>query len=254
MKPRGIYGQFCPVALAAEVLAERWTPLVVRELLGGARRFADIHRGVPQMSPTMLSRRLRELEQAEVLVRRLTRGRKIEYHLTEAGRALFPIIMDFAVWGQRFARMRIRPGEVDPGLLMWELRRWMDLSAMPAGRSVVLFRFPDADKKHQCWWLVAEGGEVELCVQHPGFGTDLVVDADTATLARLWRGDLSTAQALTSGKLRLSGSPKLAGSFERWIGLSSLTRPRKTGPLPPPRRIAAGSSRKSQGPKTDAKF
>ncbi len=239
MKPKGTYGQFCPVALTSELLAEKWTPLVVRELITGSRRFADIHRGVPLMSPTMLTRRLRELEQAEVVVRRFSRDRKIEYHLTRAGQALGPIVMGFASWGKRFARMRIRPGDVDPSLLIWEIRRWIDTSALPMTRSVILFRFPQASKRRQFWWLVAQAGEVDLCLQSPGLEVDLTVDADMAMLARVWRGDVSADQAVGSGKIRLSGSPQLARTFGRWIGISPMVRPRKMGPLPPPRMALA---------------
>lgn len=242
MKPKGTYGQFCPVALTSEVLAERWTPLVIRELITGSRRFADIHRGVPLMSPTMLTRRLRELEHAEVVVRRLSRDRKIEYHLTRAGRALIPIVMQFGTWGKEFARLRIRPGDVDPGLLIWEIRRYMDPTILPVARTVILFRFPQAAKKRQLWWLVAEKGEVDLCVQNPGFEVDLTVDADMAELARLWRGDVSVEQAVRSGRIQLSGSPLLARTFGRWVGINPGVRPRKIPPLPPPRKAMASAS------------
>src|SRR5882672_2724729 len=239
MKAKGTYGQFCPVALTCELLAEKWTPLVVRELIMGSRRFADIHRGVPQMSPTMLTRRLRELERAEVIVRRLSKDSKIEYQLTHAGQALGPIVMDFATWGRRFAKLRLRPGEVDPAYLLWELRRWMDVSALPRGRSVILFRFPDASPRRRNWWLVATDGDVEICLQSPGYDVDLTVDGDTATMARLWRGDVTAAHAVSSGKIRLDGSAVLARSFGRWVGITMMARPRKTGPLPPPKGAAS---------------
>jgi DNA-binding HxlR family transcriptional regulator len=240
MKAKGTYGQFCPVALTSELLAERWTPLVIRELCTGSRRFGDIQRGVPRMSPTMLSRRLRELERAEIVVRRLTRTSKIEYQLTEAGKALGPIVMAFASWGKKFAHLRIQPGEVDPALLIWELRGGMDVTALPETRSVILFRFPDASRRRQCWWLVARAGDVEICLTHPGFDVDLTVDADTATLARLWRGDVSVEQALRSGKIRRDGSETLRRSFGRWVGVSPMVRARKIGPLAPPQLAAGG--------------
>lgn len=242
MKAKGTYGQFCPVALTSELLAEKWTPLVLRELITGSRRYADIHRGVPLMSPTMLARRLRELERAEVVVRRLSRDGKIEYLLTRAGQALTPIVMGFAKWGKEFARMRIRPGDVDPGLLIWEIRRWMDTSALPKTRSVILFRFPQASKRRQFWWLVAEKGEVDLCLLSPGLDVDLTVDADMPTLARVWRGDVTVDQAIRSGKIRMTGSSQLARTFGRWIGISPFVRPRKMGPLPPPRMALAALS------------
>ncbi len=242
MKAKGSYGQFCPVALTSELLAEKWTPLVLRELILGSRRFADVHRGVPLMSPTMLTRRLRELEHAEVVVRRLSRDGKMEYHLTKAGQALTPIVMGFAKWGKDFARMRMRPGDVDPGLLIWEIRRWIDTSALPKSRSVILFRFPQASRRRQFWWLVAERGEVDLCLLSPGLDVDLTIDADLPTLARLWRGDVTAQQAVGSGKIRMSGSAQLARTFGRWIGISPLVRPSKSGPLPPPRMALAAVS------------
>lgn len=242
MNAKGTYGQFCPVALTSELLAEKWTPLVLRELITGSRRYADIHRGVPLMSPTMLARRLRELEQGEVVVRRLSRDGKIEYHLTRAGHALTPIVMGFASWGKQFAKMRMRPDDVDPGLLVWEMRRWMDTTALPKTRSVILFRFPQASKRRQLWWLVVENGDVDLCLLSPGLDVDLTVDADMPTLARMWRGDVTAAQAVSSGKIRLSGSPQLAKSFGRWIGISPMVRPRKIGPLPPPRMALSAVS------------
>ena len=190
------------------------------------------------MSPTMLTRRLRELEHAEIVVRRFSKDAKIEYHLTRAGQALGPIVMGFASWGKEFAKLRILPGEVDPALLIWEIRRWVDVSVLPKGRSVILFRFPDASKRRQCWWLVAQEGDVDLCLQNPGFEVDLTVDAEMPTLARLWRGDVTAGQAVASGKIRLNGSAILSRSFGRWIGVSPMVRASKHGPLPPPRKLA----------------
>ena len=168
------YGQFCPVSKAAEILNERWTILIVRELLCGSRRFNDLRRGVPLMSPSLLSHRLKELQEHGVIERRClgsTRGG--EYCLTPAGEELRPIVMFFGEWGQRWVRSQIREDDLDAGLLMWDMRRTIDAAAFPPERTAVEFEFFDAPKAERLWWLVVHEGEVELCFDDPGFPVDL---------------------------------------------------------------------------------
>ena len=145
------YGQFCPVAKAAEIVAERWTPLVLRELLCGSRRFNDLHRGVPLMSRTLLAGRLERLEDAGI-VRSATRarGRGREYHLTAAGEELRPLIECLGEWGQRWARAQVGRGDLDPGLLMWDIHRRVNLEALPPERVVVRFDFRGVPATVRC--------------------------------------------------------------------------------------------------------
>lgn len=215
------YGQYCPVAKAAEILAERWTPLVVRELLHGSHRFNDLRRGVPLMSASLLSQRLKELEWVGVVERRQgSDGRSCAYHLTQAGKALQPIIEAFGTWGQRFVRSKFDQQDLDPSLLMWDMRRSIRADLLPAGRVLIRFEFPDQSANKRYWWLLKERDDLDLCLQDPGFEVDLTVAADLRTMTRVWMGDLAIADALRTGALRLLGSPVLRLSFPDWIGLS----------------------------------
>ena len=218
------YGQFCPVAKAAEIFAERWTPLVLRELACGSRRFIDLQRGVPLMSRTLLAQRLRQLESAG-LVRSAAKanGRGHEYFLTPAGEELRPVIDGLGVWGQRWARSQMSPGDLDPGLLMWDIHRRLNVERLPARRVVVLFDFRGVPKHWQhvrSFWLVIQRAEVDLCLKSPGYEVDLVVDADLATLTKVWMGDLRLGDAMRSGLVRLEGPTALVRAFPGWLALS----------------------------------
>jgi DNA-binding HxlR family transcriptional regulator len=220
------YGQFCPVAQAAEVLAERWTPLVLRELVYGSRRFNDIHRGVPLMSSSLLVRRLRTLEAAGV-VERVARenGHGHEYVLTTAGEELRPLVELLGLWGERWLRREIDDEDADAALLMWAVRRSVVPRAKPAERTVVHFRFSDAPPKKRFWWLVLTPGEnADLCLSDPGHGIDLTVRTDPRTLARIYMGDTGLARALHERTLGLEGPEHLVRGFPRWFGLSPLAR------------------------------
>jgi DNA-binding HxlR family transcriptional regulator len=234
------FGQFCPVAIASEVLAERWTPILVRELLAGAEQFNEIHRGLPLISRALLARRLRELEAAGVIsIEALPSGRGHRYRLTEAGAELRPVIEALAAWGQR-RTARFERRNLDPGLLMWNLRRRVALERLPERRVVARFRFggvPSTHRGPRTFWLVLERSEVDLCVVDPGFEIDLYVQADLATLARVWLGDLGFDAALRSRKIELEGPRDLVRSFTSWWLLSAFAGiPRPAGP-------AAGEAR-----------
>ncbi|MGH8072338.1 MAG: winged helix-turn-helix transcriptional regulator [Candidatus Entotheonellia bacterium] len=215
------YGQYCPVAKAAEILAERWTPLVVRELLHGSHHFNDLRRGVPLVSASLLSQRLKELEWAGVVVRRQEpEGRSYTYHLTPAGEALRPIIEALGIWGQRFVHSNFEPQDLDPRLLMWDMRRSIRADLLPPRRVLIRFEFPDQPANKRCWWLLKERDDLDLCLQDPGFDVDLTVSVDLRTMTRVWLGDLAIADALRTGALTLKGSAVLRLSFPDWIGLS----------------------------------
>lgn len=218
------YGQFCPVAKAAEIFAERWTPLVLRELVCGSRRFCDLHRGVPRMSRTLLAQRLRQLEHAGIVRSAAkAKGRGQEYFLTEAGEELRPLIEGLGRWGQRWARSQIHADDLDPGLVMWDIHRRVTIERLPAQRVVVLFDFRDVPKAWRMtrsFWLILQRPDVDLCLKDPGFEVDLVVDADLAALTKVWMGDARLVDAMRSGLVRLEGPRVLVRAFPGWLGLS----------------------------------
>ena len=216
------YGQFCPVALASEILTRRWTPLVVRELLCGSPRFNEIRRGVPRMSPSLLSTRLDELQDAGIVERVSVEGSEYdEYRLTPAGEELRPIVEGLGTWGRRWISGDLTDEELDVELLMWDVRRRIDVERAPRGRTVVHFRFHDEPENRRDYWVVVEAdGEVDLCVKDPGYEVDLEVVTDVATMTGVWVGDLRFAEVLRRGDVELRGSPQLRRSFPEWLGLS----------------------------------
>ena len=216
------YGQFCPIAQAAEVLTERWTPLVIREIaLTGSRRFNDIQRGVPLMSSSLLSKRLRQLERAGIIERRpRPDGRASDYHLTRAGEELAPVVAQMGIWSERWLRRPILEETPDTGLLMWWMRGTVRADALPAGRTVIHFRFPDAAEKLRYFWLVVP--EADLCLSDPGFGVDITVTGSARTVTAVWMGDLALSSALKSKAIELDGPRQLVRSFPSWFGLHPL--------------------------------
>jgi DNA-binding HxlR family transcriptional regulator len=222
------YGQFCTVARAAEVLCERWTPLVVRELLCGSRRFNDLHRGVPRMSTSLLSQRLQTLEAAGV-IQRTAVGKVWEYGLTEAGEQLRPIVMALGHWGATWIGSRLRDDELDAGLLMWDIRRFVRVDECPPHPVVIQFQLHDAHEGERAWWLVVEHGVVDLCRDDPGRELTLVVNASLRALTEVWGGDLTSEQALASGDVRVHGGQRDAERLWHWLGTSAFAPSRMRG-------------------------
>ena len=216
------YGQFCPVALAAEVLAERWTPLVIRELLMGSVRFNDLQRGVPRMSSSLLARRLKELQHAGIIERRRGARAGSEYHLTPAGRELFPIIEKMGLWAQRWLRHElVDAANLDPDLLMWDIRRTVLKTAPPDERRYVAqFQLSGVPASRRRYWLVFERGHIDLCYRHPGFEVDLFVEASLRVLTEIWLGHTTIDRALDADRLRLDGARRDIAAFRSWFSLS----------------------------------
>ena len=214
------YGQFCTVARGAEALCERWTPLAVRELLCGSKRFNDLHRGVPRMSTSLLAQRLRHLEQIGV-VRRTATGKVWEYSLTEAGDELRPIIMALGHWGARWIGGGVRDDELDVGLLMWDVRRSVRVAEFPPRPVVIHFLFQDARSGEHAWWLVVENGVRDLCREDPGRELTLVVKSSVRALTEVWRGDRTPREVIQTRELRIEGPSKDAESLWRWMGAST---------------------------------
>lgn len=212
------YGQFCPVAKAMEVLDERWTLLVVRELLSGSRHFNELRRGVPRMSPALLSKRLRTLMRYGV-VERYEDGNRVSYVLTSAGKELQPLVEALGRWGTRWMP-ELGDEDLDPHLLMWDVRRNVDLAAVPGGRTVIRFTFIDLTSGDRDRWLIITPDAVDLCDVDPGHGAGITVETALRTLTAIWRGDLQWQDALRSGDLRLDGRPELRKALPRWLKLS----------------------------------
>jgi DNA-binding HxlR family transcriptional regulator len=220
------HGQFCTVARSAQVLCERWTPLVLRELLCGSRRFNDLHRGVPRMSSSLLAQRLRQLEDFGV-VRRTALGNVWEYSLTPAGEDLRPIIMALGHWGARWIGSRLRKDELDAGLLMWDVRRSVHVEVCPATPVIVNFRFRDARAGERQWWLVVEDGTVDLCRDDPGRDVTVVVDATVRGLTEVWSGDRTPEESIIAGTIRIDGAQRDAARLWKWLGASAFAPTRR---------------------------
>ena len=234
------YGQYCPVARASEILADRWTPLIVRELLAGVLHFNELDRGLPGISRALLVERLRRLERTGVVVRRPGPiGNLTEYHLTPAGRELQRVIDAVGGWGARWAFGDPRPSELDPIVLLWWMRRRARRDQLPRQRIVVQLDFRGA--RSGSFWLILEQTDVSVCLQHPRFDVDLRVDADIAAFYRVWLGRTPLDQAVREGHVRLEGVPALVRAFPRWFAWSPMAASVRAATRTPARRRAARS-------------
>ncbi len=220
------YSQFCPVAMTAEIFCQRWTVLVLREMFCGSTRFNDLRRGVPRMSPSLLSKRLIELKEAAVIVEvpsEKTSG--TEYHLTAAGEQLRPIVMAMGHWGQRWIESRLSLKNLDASLLMWDMRRWLEPKPLPKRRIVIRFHYEDAKKGNQTFWLVVDpDGAVDLCSTDPGFEVDLFVASPLRSMTAIWMGLTTVKQEIENGTLVIDGSHEIASTMQSWLGLSPFAR------------------------------
>jgi DNA-binding HxlR family transcriptional regulator len=224
------YGQFCPVAMAAEVLCTRWTVVLLREMIAGSTRFNDLRRGVPRMSPALLSQRLKHLEKAGVISRVKVAGEPglFEYQLTRSGRDLQSLIEGFGVWGQRWVGTQLSLQNLDPQLLMWDMRRNLDPKPMPRRRSTIQFLYPEVPQARRKWWLiVASGKAVDLCSVDPGYDVDLYVSSDLKTMTAIWMGVETVRKALHDRRMKLVGDKHLASSMQTWLGLSPFATEKK---------------------------
>jgi DNA-binding HxlR family transcriptional regulator len=213
------YAQYCPVAKATEILGDRWTLLIMREMLGGASGFNELQRGLPGISRSVLADRMRALERAEVIERRTgPTGRTLAYRLTAAGRDLQPVVQAIGEWGATWSFTDPRPEELDPDLLIVWMARHVDRRRLPPGRTVVQFDFRDPRRR---FWMVLEPSEVSVCLQHPGFAVDLEVEVDTATLYRVYLGQAELSDARRAGALAMSGPRALQRGFGRWFTWSA---------------------------------
>jgi len=224
------YNQFCPVAMASEILCARWTLVVLRELIVGSTRFNELRRGVPRMSPALLSKRLKDLEAAGIVTRTPVRGEPdvFEYRLTKAGRDLQPVVEAIGIWGHRWIETEASLANLDANLLMWDMRRNIDPAPMPRRRSTIEVIFSDQPAARRKFWLVVEPGkEVDLCSVDPGFEVDLYLATDLRTMTEIWMGYTSIARAKEQGRLTVTGDRQLEGKLKSWLTLSRFAKVEK---------------------------
>lgn len=217
------YGQFCPVAKAAEIIGEKWNLIILRELICGNYTFNELRHGMPKMSPTLLSRRLKELE-AEKIIRKVpTPGSRSRhrYDLTPAGQAFAPIIEQIGKWGTEHATSRLDKADYDPALLMWDMKRRIRLDFFDSkSRFVVSFQFTGVPRHQANWWLIVHKDEADVCLKDPGFEPDLWVESSIRTMVPVWMGKEKLRTAIRSGAITLTGKVRDVRDFPKWFGLS----------------------------------
>ena len=213
------YGQFCPMAKATELIGEKWTLLILRELLLGTTRFNDFQRAMSRMSPTLLAKRLRTLEESGIIIRKKLSGQKgYEYRLTAAGKELSPLLEMLAVWGMRWARGQLTDDELDVEFLMRDLQRRLQTEHLPDGETAICLIF-DELTEHKTWWLLVDGDVVDLCTEDPGKDVDLYINSSVRTIVEVWEGDLDMRTALSDGSIKAHGLRHLVRTMPDWFGV-----------------------------------
>jgi DNA-binding HxlR family transcriptional regulator len=217
------YGQFCPLAQSAQLLCERWTILIIREFIAGSTRFSDLRKGLPLLSPTLLSTRLKQLVEAGVLERRGNKN-AYSYQLTQAGMELRPIIEFMGAWGHRWARSRLTDEDLDAGLLMWDMRRSVDTGIFPEHRIIIQFEYPDAPEGNKNWWLVSENREIDLCKDDPGFDVDVLITCSLKTMTAIWTCQRKFNDAIRNKEVDVKGPKALTKDLQSWLCSSLLSK------------------------------
>jgi len=237
------YGQFCPVAKATELVGERWTFLIIRELLMGGRRFSELQRGLGGISPALLTARLKMFEAEGLVVRRKIPGQRgFEYFPTKVCEALLPVIVALGEWGLLWARHTLSADDFDPELLMFYLERSVDPAALPGRETVIQFRF--LDLKDQCkWWLIVNGEKTQLCLVDPGRDVDVWISTTVHTMHDVWMGDRSYGSAIDEGELVIEGDPAITRRMSTWMRPSVFHDSRRA-PVPRQLRSAAREQHK----------
>ena len=225
------YGQFCPIAKATEVLGERWSVLIVRELLMGGRRFNELQRGLGDISPALLTARLKSFEAEGLVVRRRISGQRgYEYYPTPACEALLPVVIAMGEWGLCWARDKLTQDDLDVEFLMFYLERSIDPSQLPGDHSVIQFKFKDLSDQAD-WWLLVDGDKVDVCITRPGRDVDVFFTTTTRTMHDVWMGDRSYRDAIQAGDLLVEGEPALTRRVSNWLKPSVFANSERA-PLP----------------------
>lgn len=217
------YGQFCPVAKAAELFCERWNALIVRDLAAGPRRFSELQRGVPLMSPSLLSSRLKWLVDEGIVARQDVGEKRPGYVLTEAGREFVPLVQALGIWGQRWTRRELKEHEIDIGLLVWSLESSTNPDAFGTGRCLIRLELTDQPKAKRLWWFLNQKGRCELCVDDPGGEVNLYLSTTLPDAIYLVRGDMALPEAIRTDRLEILGDDWATNAFAAWLNLGPVT-------------------------------
>ena len=219
---KSTYGQYCPVSLASEVLAERWTILIILALCEGSSRFNRLQRALPRISASTLAQRLRSLEESRVISKQKNVvGGTVEYQLTDSGEDLIPIVKQIGQWGQRWGR-DLEVEDLDPRHLIWSVHLRMNLDAMPSGRTTIQFEFTDLRQVERYYWIVVNERKVDVCLKHPGYEPDVCVASELHRFIDAWRGFRSLVHEVKSGRIKVTGPPEMRNAFTSWLLLSAV--------------------------------
>lgn len=225
------YGQFCPIAKATEILGERWSVLIIRELLMGGRRFNELQRGLGDISPALLTSRLKSFEREGLIARRKISGQRgYEYFPTPACESLKPVIIAIGEWGLCWARDKLTQDDFDIDFLMFYLERSVDTTQLPGDHTVIQFKFRDLVEQSN-WWLLIDGDVVDVCITPPGRDVDLFFTTTTRTMHDVWMGDRSYRDAMATGELLVEGEAALTKRISAWLR-PSVFADFKRGPVP----------------------
>ena len=217
------YGQFCPIAKASEIVGEKWTVLIIRELLMGARRFSDLQRGLGTISPTLLTRRLVHLQDRGMLIRKKVQGQKgYEYVPTASCQSLLPIILALGDWGMQWARANLTTKDYDVDLLMLYLQRSIKNEKLPRGETVIRFKFTDMEEKAD-WWLLVGSDGTDICDRDPGRDVDIFFTTTVKTMADIWMGETTYRRAMSDDALSVVGPSALVNNVSNWMNNSIFT-------------------------------
>lgn len=211
------YGQFCPIAKASEIVSERWTILILRELGAGSDNFNDIRRGLPLISPTLLSNRLKTLEKHDI-VRREQNNKAVRYKLTAAGEELTQIIWQLGTWGHRWVRTDLGEEDLDPSMLVWDIHRTIDTTFFTEALTVIRIEFTDYTSQFHFWWIVIRDADADVCLKDPGYEVDLNISTDLRSLTAAWMGHSTLNKEIKAERIRLTGSSQLKRHINKWLG------------------------------------
>ncbi|MDW3094752.1 MAG: helix-turn-helix domain-containing protein [Gammaproteobacteria bacterium] len=216
------YCQFCPVAKAAEILCEKWVILVLRELMMGSTRFGQLRCGLPRISPSILSRRLKSLEEQGIILRsKKLKANNYEYFLTQSGEELRPIVLGFGAWGHKWAKNKITTEDLDAGFLLWDMRRRLNIDYFNNQRAVINIEFYDQDNRDRYWWIVIDNNEIDLCFEDTGHEPDIVIITTLKTMTNIWLGYEKLTTMIRNGKMKILGSKTHVKNISEWIGRST---------------------------------